>query len=63
MDNLLNPPIMAVEIEEGEEDAAGLLDTCETEKGPFSVELVKGEVGVVFAEMVCDLPLAVIVAF
>jgi len=27
------------------------------------VELVEGEVGVVFAEMVCDLPLAGVVAF
>ena len=63
MDNVLNPAVMAVEIEEGEEDAAGLLDTCETEKGPFSVELVKGQVGVVFPKVVCDLPLTGVVAF
>jgi hypothetical protein len=42
--NVLNPAIVAVEIEEGEEDGAGFLDACESEERPFPVELVEGEV-------------------
>jgi hypothetical protein len=61
MVDLLNSAVVAVEIEDGEEDATGFLDTCETEKGPFAVELVEGVV--VLAELVCDLALADVVAF
>jgi hypothetical protein len=58
---VLNPAIVAVEIEEGEEDRAGFLDACESEEGPFPVELVEGEV--VMAELGCYLALAGVVAF
>lgn len=59
--NELYTAIMAVEVEDGEEDAAGFLDTPETEKGPFSVELMEWEV--LGAESIGDLTLTCVVAF
>lgn len=52
---------MPVEVKDGEEDAARFLDTPETEKGPFSMELVEREV--FGAESVGDLTLTCVVAF
>jgi len=52
---------MAVKVEDGEEYTAGFLNSPETQEGPFSVELVKGEV--VFAQIVCDLTLTCVVTF
>jgi len=52
---------MAVKVEDGEEYTRGFLDSPESEKGPFSVELVEREV--MLAEIVCDLTLTGIVAF
>ena len=52
---------MAVKVEDGEEYTAGFLDSPETQEGPFSVELVEGEV--LLAEIVCDLTLTCVVAF
>ena len=52
---------MAVKVEDGEEYTAGFLDSPETQEGPFSVELVEGEV--MLAEIVCNLTLTRVVAF
>jgi len=52
---------MAVKVEDGEEYTAGFLDSPQTQEGPFSVELVEGEV--LLAEIVCDLTLTCVVAF
>jgi len=59
--NELYAAIMAVEVEDGEKDAAGFLDAPETEKGPFSVELVERQV--LGAEVVSDLTLTCVVTF
>jgi hypothetical protein len=52
---------MAVKVEDGKEYTAGFLDSPETQKGPFSVELVEGEV--LLAEIICDLTLTGVVTF
>ena len=61
MQHELDTAIMPVEVKDGEEDAARFLDTPETEKGPFSMELVEREV--FGAESVGDLTLTCVVAF
>jgi hypothetical protein len=58
---VLNPAIVAVKVEEGEEDGAGFLDSRESEEGPFPVELVEGDI--VMTELGCYLALAGVVAF
>jgi len=56
----VNAAIMAVKVEDGEYNTTGFLDTPETEKWPFAVELV--ERLALRAEGVCDLTLTSVIA-